>query len=173
MNRNIGTNPNRMLGATIRTQALREAVECAETARVLATVAARCANEGWDGSGAAEAATAFATLSQAYSALVALLPPPTLTITARRVIRPLSLRATERGRESKILDAEPISGVWRVELNARIVADAPAQAILYHDPVRTVRGEASAVFPRAAFCYVVQDDLDLDTIRAAGVEVSE
>ena len=27
--------------------------------------------------------------------------------------------------------------------------------------------------PPRAFCYVVQDDLDLDTIRAAGVEVSE
>ena len=153
-----------------RTQALREAVECAETARALAAVAARCANEGWDGNGAAEAATAFATLSQAYAALVGLLPPPTLTITARRVIRPLSLRATERGRESKILDAEPISGVWRVELNARIVADAPAQAILYHDPVRQ---RADGVRPPRAFCYVVQDDLDLDTIRAAGVEVSE
>lgn len=89
---------------------------------------------------------------------------------ARRVIRPLSLRATERGRESKILDAEPISGVWRVELNARIVADAPAQAILYRDPVRQ---RASEVPPPRAFCYVVQDDLDLDTIRAAGVEVSE
>ena len=68
-----------------RTQALREAVECAEKARVLAAVAARCANEGWDGNGAAEAATAFATLSQAYAALVALLPPPTLTITAAGV----------------------------------------------------------------------------------------
>ena len=68
-----------------RTQALHEAVECAEKARVLAAVAARCANEGWDGNGAAEAATAFATLSQAYAALVALLPPPTLTITAAGV----------------------------------------------------------------------------------------
>lgn len=58
-----------------RTQALHEAVECADNLRrVLAAVAARCANEGWDGNGAAEAATAFATLSQAYAALVGLLP---------------------------------------------------------------------------------------------------
>lgn len=150
-----------------RAQALHEAVECAETARALAAVAANAARQGWDGNGAAEVATAYATLSQAYSALVARLPPPSLTITARRVIR--SLRVTQRGRESKILDAEPISGVWRVELNARMVADAPAQAILYRDPVRQ---RASEVPPPIAFCYVVQDDLDLDTIRAAGVEVS-
>ena len=65
-----------------RTQALREAVECAEKARVLAGDGASAARQGWDGNGAAEAATAFATLSQAYAALVALLPPPTLTITA-------------------------------------------------------------------------------------------
>ncbi len=153
-----------------RTQALREAVECAEKARVLAGDGASAARQGWDGNGAAEAATAFATLSQAYSALVALLPPPTLTITARRVIRPLYHGYESGGRESKILDAAPISGVWRVELNARIVADAPAQAILYRDPVRQ---RASEVPPPRAFCYVVQDDLDLDTIRAAGVEVSE
>lgn len=151
-----------------RAQALHEAVECAETARALAAVAANAARQGWDGNGAAEVATAYATLSQAYSALVARLPPPSLTITARRVIR--SLRVTQRGRESRILDAEPISGVWRVELNARMVADAPAQAILYRDPVRQ---RASEVPPPIAFCYVVQDDLDLDTIRAAGVEVSE
>lgn len=68
-----------------------------------------------------------------------------------------------------------ISGVCRVELNARIAADAPAQAILYHDTVRTVREAEGSSWASAgpAWCYVVQDDLDLDTIRAAGVEVSE
>ena len=68
-----------------RTQALREAVECAEKARVLAGDGASAARQGRDGNGAAEAATAFAALSQAYAALVALLPPPTLTITAAGV----------------------------------------------------------------------------------------
>ena len=57
-----------------RTQALREAVECAEKARVLAGDGASAARQGWDGNGAAEVATAFATLSQAYAALVGLLP---------------------------------------------------------------------------------------------------
>ena len=151
-----------------RAQALARAVESTARAETFARDAANAARQGWDGNGAAGVATAYATLSQAYSALVARLPPPSLTITARRVIR--SLRVTERGRVSKILDAEPISGVWRVELNARMVADAPAQAILYRDPVRQ---RASEVPPPIAFCYVVQDDLDLDTIRAAGVEVSE
>ena len=151
-----------------RAQALARAVESTARAETFARDAANAAGQGWDGNGAAEVATAYATLSQAYSALVARLPPPSLTITARRVIR--SLRVTQRGRESKILDAEPISGVWRVELNARMVADAPAQAILYRDPVRQ---RVSEVPPPIAFCYVVQDDLDLDTIRAAGVEVSE
>ena len=152
-----------------RMQALARAVESTARAETLARDAANAAREGWDGNGAAEAATAYAALSQAYAALADLLPPATITITARRVIRPLS-RGTALGRESKILAAEPISGVWRVELNARMVADAPAQAILYRDPVRQ---RASEVPPPIAFCYVVQDDLDLDTIRAAGVEVSE
>lgn len=147
-----------------RAQALARAVESTARAETFARDAANAARHGWDGNGAAEVATAYATLSQAYSALVARLPPPSLTITARRV------RLGECGRESKILDAEPISGVWRVELNARMVADAPAQAILYRDPVRQ---RASEVPPPIAFCCVVQDDLDLDTIRAAGVEVSE
>lgn len=39
-----------------RTQALREAVECAEKARVLAGDGASAARQGWDGNGAAEAA---------------------------------------------------------------------------------------------------------------------
>ena len=150
-----------------RAQALARAVESTARAETFARDAANAARQGWDGNGAAEVATAYATLSQAYSALVARLPPPSLTITARRVIR--SLRVTERGRVSKILDAEPISGVWRVELNARMVADAPPQAILHHDPIARPHG---VFLPRAA-TYVVQDDLDLDAIRAAGVEVSE
>lgn len=57
-----------------RAQALARAVECAEKARVLAGDAANAARQGWDGNGAAEVATAYATLSQAYSALVARLP---------------------------------------------------------------------------------------------------
>ena len=57
-----------------RTQALREAVECAARAETFARDAANAARQGWDGNGAAEVATAFATLSQAYAALVGLLP---------------------------------------------------------------------------------------------------
>lgn len=57
-----------------RAQALHEAVECAETARALAAVAANAARQGWDGNGAAEVATAYASLAQAYAALVGLLP---------------------------------------------------------------------------------------------------
>lgn len=150
-----------------RAQALARAIESTARAETLAGDGASAARNGCDGNGAAEAATAYAALSQAYAALADLLPPATITITARRVIRPLS-RGTALGRESKILAAEPISGVWRVELNARMVADAPAQAILFHDLVRRGGG-----FPPRAATYVVQDDLDLGAIRAAGVEVSE
>ena len=68
-----------------RAQALARAVESTARAETCARDAANAAGQGWDGNGAAEAAIAYATLSQAYSALVSLLPPPTLTITAAGV----------------------------------------------------------------------------------------
>ena len=68
-----------------RAQALARAVESTARAETFARDAANAARQGWDGNGAAEVAIAYATLSHAYSALVALLPPPTLTITAAGV----------------------------------------------------------------------------------------
>ena len=83
MNRTIETNPNRMLGATIsadnRTYGLAPARPAGQPETVADIADPYCLTV------MAEAATAFATLSQAYAALVALLPPPTLTITAAGV----------------------------------------------------------------------------------------
>ena len=57
-----------------RAQALARAVESMAHAETFVHDAANAARQGWDGNGAAEVATAFATLSQAYAALVGLLP---------------------------------------------------------------------------------------------------
>ena len=153
-----------------RAQALARAIESTTRAETLARDAANAAREGWDGNGAAEAATAFATLAQAYAALVDLLPPATVTVTARRVIRPLSANgARVSPRVSEVLEPQRFEGVYRVQLDARIAADAPPQAVLHHDPIARPHGG----FQPRVMTYVVQDDLDLGAIRAAGVEVSE
>ena len=57
-----------------RAQALARAVESTAHAETFARDAANAARQGWDGNGAAEVATAFASLAQAYAALVGLLP---------------------------------------------------------------------------------------------------
>ena len=57
-----------------RAQALARAIESTARAETLARDAANAAREGWDGHGSADAATAFASLAQAYAALVGLLP---------------------------------------------------------------------------------------------------
>ena len=57
-----------------RAQALARAVKSTAHAETFVHDAANAARQGWDGNGAAEVATAFASLAQAYAALVGLLP---------------------------------------------------------------------------------------------------
>ena len=57
-----------------RAQALARAVESTAHAETFVHDAANAAQQWWGGNGAAEVATAFASLAQAYAALVGLLP---------------------------------------------------------------------------------------------------